>query len=375
MSLKSLAKEGLLAAVSKLTGRHAVLLPPEAADEASILNAAAPYRVEGASLRVNILETGTGRLQVTLLGYEGHFPRRTLWEAVADYQEPQDLSLDLRTGEIQLGARALGAVPVPLPTRRFCFRLELDSGGRRKQRLTGHYLVTNGNGAYFEGDNYVDYEAEAAGDVPRVLELIDKHGAKGPVLEVGCATGLTGEALSSRGLSYYGIDYAPWAFEKARERLGAGRVFLMNLEEDEFPDTLAARGPFGTLLLWAVLEHFHEPYRVLERLTKHVSHGAALLVNTTNARSLNRMLFGSEWEGYFDTSHHGVDAVSVETLREELPRLGWRIAELRTHLSWDTSADPTHAALREWWAADARFRRLLTELDRGDLVTVVAIKE
>jgi len=35
MSLKSLAKTGLLAAVSKLTGRHAVLLPPEAADEDS----------------------------------------------------------------------------------------------------------------------------------------------------------------------------------------------------------------------------------------------------------------------------------------------------------------------------------------------------
>ena len=32
MSLKSLAKTGLLAAVSKMTGRHAVLLPPEAAD-------------------------------------------------------------------------------------------------------------------------------------------------------------------------------------------------------------------------------------------------------------------------------------------------------------------------------------------------------
>jgi hypothetical protein len=55
--------------------------------------------------------------------------------------------------------------------------------------------------------------------------------------------------------------------------------------------------------------------------------------------------------------------------------MGWRIRALSTHLSWDGSADPTRAALREWWAADARFRRLLTELDRGDLVTVVAIKE
>jgi SAM-dependent methyltransferase len=230
-------------------------------------------------------------------------------------------------------------------------------------------------GSYFEGDNYVDYEAEAKGDVPRVLELFEKHGAQGPVLEIGCAAGLMGEALVSKGLTYYGIDYAPWAVEKARERIGDDRIFLGDAEKEGLPDALASKGPFGALLLWAVLEHFHEPFRVLEKLTPHASRDAKLFINTTNAHSLSRFLFGQEWEGYFDTSHHGVDAVSVDSLREELPRLGWRIEELRTHLSWDTSADPTHAALREWWAADARFRRLLSELDRGDLVTVVAIKE
>ena len=375
MNLKSLAKTGLLAAVSKLTGRHAVLLPPEAADEESILSLSAPYRVEGDSLRVSLSEAQAGTLHVTLLGYEGHFPRKTLWETAAHYGQPQDLSLDLRTGEVRLGERALGSVPVPLPSRRFCFRLELEFKGRSKHRLTGHYLVANGNGSYFEGDNYVDYEAEAKGDVPRVLELFEKHGAQGPVLEIGCAAGLMGEALVAKGLSYYGIDLSPWAVERARRRLGESRTFLADAEKDGLPEALAAKGPFGALLLWAVLEHFRKPFQVLAKLTPHASRGAKLFINTTNARSLNRLLFGTGWEGYFDASHHGVDDVSVDSLREELPRLGWRIEELRTHLSWATSADPTHAALREWWAADARFRRLLSELDRGDLVTVVAIKE
>ncbi len=375
MSWKGLAKTGLLTAVSKLTGRHAVLLPREAKDEESLLRISAPYRVEGDSLRMALRETESGDLHVTLLGYEGHFPKKTLWKSSSRYDRPEDLSLDLRTGEIRLGERTLGKVQVPLPTRRFCFRLELETTARTKSRLTGHYLASNGNGSYFEGDNYVDYEAEAAGDVPKVLSLFDKHGARGPVLEIGCASGLFGEGLLSRGFSYYGIDYAPWAVEKARERIGADRIYLGNVEEEGTPDVLAARGPFGTLLLWAVLEHFHKPFRVLESLTEHVSRGSTLLINSTNARSLNRLLFGTDWEGYFDTSHHGVDAVSVDSLQRALPTLGWKIVELRTHLSWDTSADPTHAALREWWAADARFRRLLAELDRGDLVTVVAVKE
>jgi 2-polyprenyl-3-methyl-5-hydroxy-6-metoxy-1,4-benzoquinol methylase len=377
MNVRSLAKAGLLAAVSKLTGRHAVLLPPEAADEGSILRLSAPYRVDGERLRVRLHELGAGVLRVALLGYEGHFPTKTLFEATAPYDRASELTFDLRTGEIRLGDTVLGRVPVPLPGRRFSLRFELYADGRTKRRLTGHYLAANGNGngTYFEGDNYVDYEAEAASDVPRVLELFERHLPGGPVLEVGCATGLVGEALVMQGYSYYGIDLVPWAVEKAAERVGPGRVFHANAETDELPEGLLDKAPFGALLLWAVLEHFCEPFRGLERLTKYVSRGSTLFINTTNAQSLNHLLFGSEWEGYFDASHHGVDAVSVHSLRRELPALGWRIVEMHTHLSWGSSADPTHAAVREWWAADARFRSLLTELDRGDLVTLVAVRE
>jgi hypothetical protein len=33
-----------------------------------------------------------------------------------------------------------------------------------------------------------------------------------------------------------------------------------------------------------------------------------------------------------------------------------------------------HETLRDWWVADARFRRLLTERDLGDFVTCVAVR-
>jgi SAM-dependent methyltransferase len=378
MNVRSLAKAGLLAAVGKLTGRHAVLLPPEAGAEDSILRLSAPYRVREERLQVHLLEGGPGNLRIELLGYEGHFPTRRIFETRARYDRATDLTFDVHTGEIRLGNDVLGRAPTPLPGKRFSLLFELDSGGGTKRRLTGHYLAANGKGpaAYFEGDNYVDYEAEAAGDVPRVLDLYDRHGARGPLLEIGCATGQVLGAFARRGIECFGVDLSPWAVEKARDRVGAGRVHLGDVEQGSLPPEISSKAPFGTLLLWAVFEHFRDPFQTLRKLTSELtSAGSTLLLQTTNARSLTRLLFEDEWEGYFDASHYGVDAVSVETLKRELPLMGWRIRDMATHLSWDGSADPTRAALREWWAADARFRRLLAELDRGDLVTLVAVRE
>lgn len=374
MSLKSAAKSGLLAAVSALTGRHAVLLPREAESEDALLDVRAPYRVETQHLSLKIDETIHGELRVTLLGYDGHFPRRPLWNSSAPYRGASCLGIDLTTGEVRLEDTVLDRLPLPLPGRRFCFDLELETAQGCKRRRTGHYLASD-NGSYYEGGNYVDYEQESRGEIEKVLELVEIHGAEGPLLEIGCATGVVLEALVERGVEGFGLDLSSWAVERARERLGPSRVFECDPESATLPDELGSRGPFRTLLLWAVLEHFRDPFATLERLGAHAALGAKLFINTTNAESLNRLLFDSEWEGYFDTSHHGVDAVSVTSLRRELPGLGWRIEELTTHLSWDSNPDPTHETLRQWWASDARFRRLLTERDRGDLVTCVAVKE
>ena len=109
------------------------------------------------------------------------------------------------------------------------------------------------------------------------------------------------------------------------------------------------------------------------RLTSVCSAGTTLIITTANADSLTHAIFGREWEGYFDWTHLGVDQVGARRLREELSRLGWQVAHLSTHAVWDGSADPVHETLRDWWVADARFRRLLTERDLGDFVTCVAV--
>ena len=378
--LRSRIKIALLALASRLSGRHAVLLPSQARHDESMIDLRAPYRVEGTTLTVDLRERGPGQLTATLLGYEGHFPARTIWTGPArGYPGPCGLTLDLASGTVSLSDREWGRVRLPLPGRRFCWRVTLTgTDGFRRRRLTGHYLPAVRGAVesdYFRGDTYVDHEAESAGEHRRIIEVLARHHGRGPVLEIGCATGGLLATLDATGLPSFGLDVSEWAVGRAVERLGSGRVWVCDVERDPFPVETKDRGPFGAVVLSSVLEHFADPFAVLAKLTALTAPRTLLLITTTNADSLSHRLFGSEWEGYFDWTHRGVDRVSVRSLREALPRLGWRIAELETHAIWDVAADPTRATLREWWAADARFRRLLVERDLGDLVTCVAVKE
>jgi 2-polyprenyl-3-methyl-5-hydroxy-6-metoxy-1,4-benzoquinol methylase len=379
VSLVTRLKGLFLRALSRITNRHAVLLPAEAGRDDALIDLRAPYRVTGTALTVDLRETGSGRLSATLLGYEGHFPVRVLWTGEArEYAGPRALGLDLVSGAVQLGGSDWGRVPLPVPGRRFCWKLRLVApDGRVRERLTGHYVpldVSAVGREYFEGENYVDHEAQSAADHLEIVRLLRAHGARAPVLEIGCATGGLLAALDAEGLTGVGVDISEWAIARAAERLGPGRTWICDVEKDELPAAITARRPFGTLVLAAVLEHFREPFAVLARLTPLAAPGTVLVISTTNRDSLSQLLFGSEWEGHFDWTHRSVDQISARTLRAELPALGWRIERLTTDLVWDISADPTRATVREWWATDARFRRLLAERELGDIVTCVAVK-
>jgi len=180
------------------------------------------------------------------------------------------------------------------------------------------------------------------------------------------------EQLEKSGRKVTGVDFSSWAVDQATQRLGPEKVFMANVEDDFLPAVVAARAPFATLLLWAVLEHFHDPFAVLAKLTQYLTPDATLIINTTNSASLSHRVFGDDWEGYFDWTHHGVDKVSVASVRRELPRLGWNIEEMYTHSFWHAGADADHAVFRETFAHDARFGRLLRTRDLGDFIVCVA---
>ena len=369
-------KTRLVSSVGTMAHRHVVVLPEQARDESNILRLATTYRVDDERLTASLLEPDSGQLALTLLGYDGHAPNRVLWHADAvPYPGPCVFAMDITGGDVILAGASAGHFDPTRLQRRFCWQFVLNTAGRTRRRITGHYQVrtdTTVDESYYAGDNYVDYEEQADGDHGIVIDLLASHAAQSPVLEVGCATGGLMVRLLECGYDACGMDESAWALGEARRRVPADRLVQCRLGGDGVPDAIAARAPFRTIVLWAVLEHFADPFATVSLLTRYAAPDALILINTTNADSFTHRMLGAQWEGYVDWTHRGVEQVSTTRLRAELPLLGWEIVSLDTSGVWTMDADPTAATLREWWAHDARFRRFVVERELGDYVTCIA---
>ncbi len=373
-------KRAFSRAAAAVSGRHICVLSPDAREEGAILDVRAPYRVGDDQLSIDLLERSTGTLQATLLGYVGHQATRVLWTSSSQaYSGPSRFQFCVATGEVALNGTSWGRADAATVGPRFCWRLTHTREARVRERLTSHYRVARTGDdhgeAYYAGNNYVDYEAESAGQRAEILALLAQYHACAPLLEAGCATGrLLADIEARHGIAGFGVDVSEWAVAEASRKLGPDRVWALDLERDPMPEVIRRAAPIRTIVMFAVLEHLRDPQAVLAALTQLSAPGTLLLLETTNCDSLCHRIFGGDWEGYFDRTHHGVDVVGVRAVPAWLLALGWTIVELRTKVIWDRSADPTHATLRDWWDSDARFRRLVHERDLGDLLLCVAVK-
>jgi len=368
-------------AASAASGQHVFVLSPDAGSSRPILEARGQYRVNGDDLQVELKERSGGTLQASLLGYVDHQPRRVIWKSPKhSYDGPSSVTLKLSTGEVTVNGAPWGRLEPSAIGPRFCWRFSLSTNGTTRSRLTSHYRVDRNEGddhgeAYYSGANYVDYEAESKGQHPQILDLLDEWHAEGPLLEAGCATGGLLQAIErERGIAGLGVDISEWAVTQAARKLGPDRAWRVDLDHDPLPAAIRRVAPFRTIVMFSVLEHLRDPQAVLAALTSVSSRGTLLLLETTNCESLCHRVFGDDWEGYFDRTHLAVDRVGVRAVSQWLNALGWTIADRRTRMIWDSSADPTHATFRDWWQSDARFRQVLHERDLGDLVFFAAVK-
>jgi SAM-dependent methyltransferase len=117
--------------------------------------------------------------------------------------------------------------------------------------------------------------------------LIPRFEGGGRVLDIGCGSGKLLDTLKHLGWETYGVETSPAAVERARAR--GHDVEVGRAEERHF------EGEFDLVYLWHVLEHTHDPSRVLANIRQMVRPGGRFHLCVPNRKSIHAWMFGRNW--------------------------------------------------------------------------------
>lgn len=156
------------------------------------------------------------------------------------------------------------------------------------------------------GPDYVLVENDPAGEAmvlrskrataDHYLDLLAGAGvpARGELLEVGCGAGNFLVRAADRGFNVTGLEYSPFAAERARKNLGdRGRVL-----HGEIGVLAADHDAYDVCVLCDVIEHVRDPVVFLSELFRLLRPGGVLLVVTPSLDSWSARLLGSRWMEY-----------------------------------------------------------------------------
>lgn len=116
-------------------------------------------------------------------------------------------------------------------------------------------------------------------------------------LDVGCAAGYFVEFLAKRGWHSEGIEISKPMAEFAQSR-------GLKVSHGDFLESATSQhfGQYNLISLWASLEHFAEPVRLIQRLSESLKPGGSLILSTCR-RGLLSWLTGPNWR-YMNVPEH-----------------------------------------------------------------------
>jgi SAM-dependent methyltransferase len=156
------------------------------------------------------------------------------------------------------------------------------------------------------GPDYVLVENDPAGEAmvlrskrataDHYLDLLAGTGvpAHGRLLEIGCGAGNFLVRAADRGFDVTGLEYSPFAVDRARKNLGSrGRVL-----HGEIGMLAAEHDAYDVCVLCDVIEHVRDPAAFLRELFRLLRPSGVLLVVTPSLDSWSARLLGSRWMEY-----------------------------------------------------------------------------
>ena len=143
----------------------------------------------------------------------------------------------------------------------------------------------------------------------------------GRLLEVGSGAGHLLHELLQLGWEVEGIDVDGAAVENARAK--GLKASLGTLENLHFPDN-----HFDAVCMSHVIEHVHDPARLLQECHRILKPGGRLSLITPNAQSLCHRMFGSSWFALEPPRH--LHIFTRSTMQRILSEAGFNAANVFT---------------------------------------------
>ena len=129
---------------------------------------------------------------------------------------------------------------------------------------------------------------------PKSINFVARHAGR-KILDLGCATGGYCSSLNNLGFKCTGVDINPEYIKKAREN--NIEAYTMEADNLEFPDN-----SFDTVLLFEILEHVDNPYKILKE-SKRVAKKNILITVPNCTRFFELKSTGLTYEHILEKDH------------------------------------------------------------------------
>ena len=127
-----------------------------------------------------------------------------------------------------------------------------------------------------------------------VFYLAAQHG--GRLLEVGCGSGAALKGMQELGWNVEGVDFDVNSVRNARSKgltVHHGDLFGKQYQDNTF----------DAIVMSHVIEHVHDPLRLLQECYRILKQGGQLVVLTPNINSFGHWIYGADWRGLEPPRH------------------------------------------------------------------------
>ncbi len=176
----------------------------------------------------------------------------------------------------------------------------------------GRYYAAHGYGSAAEAEVPAFVRREQA-----KLGLVERFARGTSMVEIGPGPGMFTRVAQRAGFDVTAVEMDPEYCRQLQDLLGVRAI-----QSGEPAEVLPALPPSDAIVMWHVLEHLGDPWRVLDSCVENLGAGGVLAISTPNPESLQFRLLGRHWV-HLDAPRH-LQLIPAGTLRQRLERLGMR---------------------------------------------------